>query len=120
MTYYGDYELLREGFMNLVINGLEHDTSGMPLEIMCSQDADRLRVTVRDHGSGLCEKDIPYLFDRFYTPEKTKANHTGIGLNLAKLIFEGHFGSIYVSNHAEGGAVFHVILPRYSLKMGKV
>lgn len=120
MTYYGDYELLREAFMNITINAFEHDKSGKPLQIVCACDGEQLRVTVRDHGPGLSEKDIPNLFDRFYTPETMKATHTGIGLNLAKLIFEGHFGSIYVSNHAEGGAVFHVILPLYSLKVGKV
>lgn len=119
MTYYGDYELLKEAFMNIVINAFEHDKSDKPLQIVCTCDGEQLRISVRDHGVGLSEKDIPNLFDRFYTPEKTKATHTGIGLNLAKLIFEGHFGSIYVSNHAEGGAVFHVILPVYALKVGK-
>lgn len=120
MTYYGDYELLKEAFINIVTNALEHDKSGVPLEIACSCNQDQMRVTVRDHGPGLSEKDIPNLFDRFYMPEKMKATHTGIGLNLARLIIEGHFGSIYVCNHAEGGAVFHIILPMYSLKIGKV
>ena len=69
-----------------------------------------------DHGEGLSEKDIPNLFDRFYMPEKKKENHTGIGLNLSKLIFEAHFGTVYVYNHAEGGAVFNVLLPMYTLK----
>ncbi len=120
MTYYGDYELLKEAFMNIVTNGLEHDKSGEPIQIVCSCDLEQLRVAVRDHGPGLSEKDIPNIFDRFYTPEKMKATHTGIGLNLAKLIFEGHFGAVYVSNHAEGGAVFHVMLPLYSLKVEKL
>ena len=74
-------------------------------------------MTIKDHGPGLGDKDIPNLFDRFYLPEHVKTTHTGIGLNLAKLIFEGHFGTVYAYNHAEGGAVFHVILPLYSLKI---
>lgn len=115
--YYGDYELLREAFMNIVKNALEHDKSGKAVEIICSCNQDQMKVIIRDHGSGLSEKDIPNLFDRFYLPEKVKSTHTGIGLNLAKLIFEGHFGNVYVYNHAEGGAVFNVTLPMYSLKM---
>lgn len=115
--YYGDYELLKEAFMNILNNALEHDKSGKPLEIRCGWNSEQVKVSFRDHGPGLCEKDIPNLFDRFYLPEEAKATHTGIGLNLAKLIFEGHFGTIYVYNHAEGGAVFNVVLPRYSLKV---
>ncbi len=115
--YYGDYELLREAFMNIIKNALEHDKSGEKIEIACSCNVDQMKISVRDHGSGLSEKDIPNLFDRFYLPENVKSTHTGIGLNLAKLIFEGHFGSIYVYNHAEGGAVFNVILPMYPLKI---
>lgn len=119
MLYHGDYEWLGEALKNIVKNGLEHDKSGIPLEIICVRDEEQIRITVRDHGPGLNQKDIPNLFDRFYIPEEVKANHTGIGLNLAKLIVEGHFGMIYVQNHAEGGAVFNIILPLYSLKMGK-
>ena len=66
-----------------------------------------------DRISLFCEQNN--IFDRFYLPEDVKSNHTGIGLNLAKLIVEGHHGSVYVYNHAEGGAVFQVILPIYEL-----
>lgn len=120
MEYYGDYDLLKEAFANIVNNALEHDKSSQPLEITCKCNQEHMKVSIRDHGSGLSEKDIPNLFDRFYLPETVKSTHTGIGLNLAKLIFEGHFGDVYVYNHAEGGAVFNVILPMYSLKIGKV
>ena len=115
--YYGDYDWLKEAFMNIVNNALEHDKSGKALEITCKYSEEQVKVTIKDHGPGLGDKDIPNLFDRFYLPEHVKTTHTGIGLNLAKLIFEGHFGTVYAYNHAEGGAVFHVILPLYSLKI---
>ena len=118
MVYYGDYEWLKEAFLNIVKNGLEHDTSDKPLEIICLKNEDGFKISIRDHGEGLSERDIPNLFDRFYMPEKKKENHTGIGLNLSKLIFEGHFGTVYVYNHVEGGAVFNVLLPMYTLKPG--
>lgn len=118
--YYGDYEWLKEAFVNIINNALESDQSGNPVEICCQRTQDHLKISVRDHGPGLNEKDIPNVFDRFYFPEQTKVNHTGIGLNLAKLIVEGHYGDICVYNHLEGGAVFHVILPLYALKEGKV
>lgn len=119
LMYYGDYEWLGEALKNIIKNGLEHDTSGLLMEVSCIKTQEQIKITIRDHGKGVSPKDIPNLFDRFYIPEEVKSNHTGIGLNLAKLVIEGHFGSIYVYNHAEGGAVFNIILPLYSLKMGK-
>ena len=117
--FFGDYQWLREGFINIISNALEHDKSGKNLIIECKNDSDNIRISIRDYGSGISEKDIPNIFDRFYMPEEMKANHTGIGLNLAKLIFEGHMGSVYVYNHIDGGAVFNIVLPLYSLKAGK-
>uniref|UniRef100_UPI00405725AF ATP-binding protein n=1 Tax=Agathobacter sp. TaxID=2021311 RepID=UPI00405725AF len=68
-----------------------------------------------DYGKGLHEVDIPNIFDRFYQPKETKANHNGIGLNLSKLIREAHQGNVYVYNHANGSAVFRLNLPVYEL-----
>ena len=119
IEYYGDYQWIKEGLINIISNALEHDKTGIPLQLKCENDNDYIRISIRDHGSGINKKDIPNIFDRFYVPEETKANHIGIGLNLAKLIFQGHRGDTYVYNHTEGGAVFNIILPRYALKPGK-
>lgn len=117
MEYYGDKKWLKEAFSNILCNAMEADMEGKPIEIQCSQNEDYMKISIRDHGPGLSEKDIPNIFDRFYLPENVKENHTGIGLNLAKLVIEGHMGSVYVYNHLEGGAIFQVILPVYdSLK----
>lgn len=118
IEFYGDEKWLKEALLNILTNALEADSSKGTVGLSCTKSADYIKLSVRDHGPGLSEKDIPNIFDRFYLPEHVKQNHTGIGLNLAKLIVEGHQGSIYVYNHAEGGAVFQIILPIYeSLKM---
>ena len=119
IEYFGDYEWLKEALINIMKNGLEHNKCNRPLEVTCSSNEDGIRISVRDYGDGISEQDIPNLFDRFYTPEAVKENHTGIGLNLSKLIVEGHFGVLHVSNHVEGGAIFHIRLPLYQLKTGK-
>lgn len=114
--YYGDDEWLKEAFSNLLKNCLEHDKSGDKIMVSLSYTAEGIKIVIRDHGEGISEKDLPHIFDRFYIPETAKSSHTGIGMNLAKLIIEKHFGSIKVMNHEEGGAVFVVILPVYALK----
>lgn len=118
--YYGDYEWLKEAFSNIFTNCTQHDKSGIPLEVTCRKFAEYYMIRIRDHGPGFCEEDIPNLFSRFYTPKNQKQGHVGIGLNLARLIVEGHNGTIHAANHEEGGAVFEILLPIYLLKEEKL
>lgn len=115
-VFYGDYEWLKEAFLNILMNCLEHDRSGERILFHCRREQEYFVVTIRDHGVGFREAEIPNLFDRFYLPENAKASHVGIGLNLSKLIIEGHFGTIAAGNHEDGGAVFEILLPVYKLK----
>lgn len=115
-VFYGDYEWLKEAFLNILMNCLEHDRSGERILFRCRREQEYFVVVIRDHGNGFREAEIPNLFDRFYLPENAKASHVGIGLNLTKLIIEGHFGTIVAKNHEDGGAVFDILLPVYQLK----
>ena len=118
--YYGDYEWLKEAFSNILKNCLEHDASSQPILVTLSETAEGIKITIRDHGPGIAPEDLPYIFDRFYIPKYQKKSHSGIGLNLAKLIIEKHFGVFHASNHEDGGAVFSVVLPVYVLKNEKL
>lgn len=113
--YYGDYEWLKEACSNILKNCLEHDASGEKITASLTRSREGVKIVIRDHGTGISEKDLPHIFDRFYLPEKTGASHVGIGLNLAKLVIEQHFGSVTARNAEGGGAEFTVILPAYSI-----
>ena len=113
LAYYGDEKWLQEAFSNILCNALEIEKSKDVVEVFCSRSEDYIKISIRDYGPGLSKRDIPNIFDRFYLPEQVKESHIGIGLNLAKLVIEGHKGSVYVYNHAEGGAIFQVLLPVY-------
>ncbi len=115
-VYYGDYEWLKEAFLNIIKNCMEHDTGSEKIRVWFSKTAEGNKITIRDHGAGILEQDLPFIFDRFYLPEREKKSHSGIGLNLARLIIERHFGTIKAGNHEEGGAVFTIILPVFALK----
>ena len=113
--YYGDYEWLKEAFSNILKNCLEHDPGGEKIIVSLTRSREGVKIVIRDHGTGISEKDLPYIFDRFYLPEKTGTLHVGIGLNLARLVVEQHFGSVTARNAEGGGAEFTVILPAYSI-----
>ena len=113
--YYGDYEWLKEAFSNILKNCLEHAASGEKVTASLTQSREGIKIVIRDHGPGISEKDLPHIFDRFYLPEKTGTSHVGIGLNLARLVIEQHFGTVAARNAEGGGAEFTVILPAYSI-----
>ena len=60
-------------------------------------------VEVRDHGPGIAESDLPYVFDRFYrAPSARGLPGSGLGLAIVRRVAETHGGSV-VAERAEGG-----------------
>ncbi len=68
-------------------------------------------VTVRDHGPGLVEADLPHLFDRFYRSVQMRGMPgSGLGLAIVKSVAETHGGSVFARNADGGGAEFGIKL----------
>jgi two-component system sensor histidine kinase MprB len=60
-------------------------------------------VTVRDHGPGIAEEDLPYVFDRFYRAASARGlPGSGLGLAIVKQVAEAHGGQV-LAERAEGG-----------------
>jgi two-component system sensor histidine kinase MprB len=63
----------------------------------------RGRVTVRDHGPGIADEDLPYVFDRFYRARAARGlPGSGLGLAIVKQVAESHGGEV-LAEQAEGG-----------------
>lgn len=68
-------------------------------------------VTVRDHGPGLVEADLPHLFDRFYRSVQMRGMPgSGLGLAIVKSVAEAHHGTVFARNAEGGGAEFGIRL----------
>jgi two-component system sensor histidine kinase MprB len=68
-------------------------------------------VTVRDHGPGIAEEDLPRVFDRFYRADS--ARHlpgSGLGLSIVRQVARAHGGEVTAANASDGGAVFRLRL----------
>jgi two-component system sensor histidine kinase MprB len=60
-------------------------------------------MTVRDHGPGIDEEDLPYVFDRFYRASSARGlPGSGLGLAIVRQVAEAHGGQV-VAERADGG-----------------
>jgi two-component system sensor histidine kinase MprB len=93
---------------NLLDNAARHSPPEGVVEITVDDNG----VRVRDHGSGVQEEDLPYVFDRFYRGASSRGRQgSGLGLAIVRQVAEQHKGSVAVENAPDGGAVFTMHLP---------
>ncbi|MDB6175616.1 MAG: Multi-sensor signal transduction histidine kinase [Chthoniobacteraceae bacterium] len=78
------------------------------IDIETESRSGNVRISVRDHGCGIPPERLAEVFAPFYT---TKAHGLGMGLCICRRIVENHGGRIETCNHAEGGAIFSILLP---------
>ena len=65
-------------------------------------------VRVRDHGTGVDQEDLPYVFDRFFRGANSRHRQgSGLGLAIVRQVAEQHGGSVEAANAPDGGAVVH-------------
>lgn len=97
-----------EALGNILKNSIEHSCEGGIVEINYTKNKVYSRIVIRDNGSGICEKDLPHIFERFYKGENSSKDSVGIGLALAKSIIEKDNGSISVKSSSKIGTVFSI------------
>jgi two-component system, OmpR family, sensor histidine kinase MprB len=72
-------------------------------------------VTVRDHGPGISEEDLPHVFDRFYRAANARnLPGSGLGLAIVRQVATTHGGEATAENAPDGGAIFRLKLPASS------
>ena len=99
---------LERAINNLLDNAARHSLPGGTIEVTVDGEG----VTVRDHGPGVPEEDLPYVFDRFFRGTTSRgAQGSGLGLAIVRQVTAQHGGTATVSNAPDGGAVFTLHLP---------
>ena len=69
-------------------------------------------VRVRDHGPGIAEDDLPFVFDRFYrAPAARGLPGSGLGLAIVRQVVESHGGAVHAEQPDGAGALFVMQLP---------
>ncbi len=101
-TLFCDEFWMTEALINLVKNSIEHTPENGQININCIQNPLYTEILIEDTGTGFSEKDLPYIFERFYRGENANPNSIGIGLALAKQIIHANYGEIKAGNYQQG------------------
>ncbi|OOM78037.1 HAMP domain-containing sensor histidine kinase [Clostridium sp. BL-8] len=111
-TVLGDYDKLKQVFINLISNGIKFTNSSGTVWINISSNADSVIIEIKDNGIGIKKEDLPYVFERMYRGDKSrhKIEGSGIGLTLVKKILTLHSATIDVESRENKGTTFTVCI----------
>ena len=99
------------------------DSSSIVFQVLPSRTGGAV-LTVTDHGYGIPQEDLPYIWERFYKVDKSHSRHipgTGLGLAIAKEIIRIHKAKVQVQSEVGKGTTFMITFPPAKVKsqMGK-
>lgn len=99
---------------NLISNSLRFTPENGSITVAAQEEENRLEVSVSDTGIGIEKEDLPFVFERFYRVDKSRARSgggAGLGLTIAKYLVEAHGGSIKAESEYSKGAKFTLTIP---------
>jgi signal transduction histidine kinase/DNA-binding response OmpR family regulator len=99
---------------NLIYNAIKFNRAGGWVRVTAHPTETFVVIQVADSGIGIPEKELPFIFDRFYqsaSAEKLTSQGIGIGLSLVREFTELHGGNVAVSSQLNEGSCFTVHLP---------
>ncbi len=109
-----DRDLVDLAIMNLLENAVRYSNAPITINVSIEIKEGKALVQVRDQGIGICEEDLPRIFQRFYAVDKArsrKSGGAGLGLSIVKSIAEIHAGSVGVVSEPGKGSQFTLALP---------
>ena len=99
---------------NLLTNAAKYTPFGGAITLVCLIERPRLRIEVRDNGTGIAPEHLDKIFSPFHQlhPDADRTSGIGVGLFLTRQIVEMHEGTIHADSEGEGlGSTFTILLP---------
>lgn len=113
----GDPEQLRRVVNNIIGNSVKYRNKQQTLiQVRIKDVGDFIQVELEDNGRGIAQKDLPYIFDRFYRADSSRNSSTGgsgIGLSIVRKIVEDHGGKIWAASKEGEGTVMYFVIRKY-------
>ena len=114
----GDYDGLMQVLGNLLSNAVKFSPRGGQVEASVTRHEGCLRIAFKDNGCGIPEHARDTIFDKFTqvdSSDQRQKGGSGLGLNITKMIVEGHEGHIDFTSEVDKGTTLYVDLPELSL-----
>ncbi len=113
----GDVNQLQQCFINLIFNAIEAMAQGGRLDLISEIDSKKkkIRIELKDTGSGISDENINHIFDPFFTT-KGEGKGTGLGLSIVYGIIKNHRGDIKVKSTMGKGTSFILFFPISSVQ----
>jgi len=98
---------------NVVTNAIQHSPGAGTVRVEMSAAGGAALVRVRDSGPGIADEDLPYVFERFYRADRSRARipGSGIGLTVARELVVANGGSLEVESTGARGTTMLLTLP---------
>ena len=109
-----DKDGLEQVVLNIISNAIKYTPNGGEIQVIASNQEDKVIISVKDNGMGIPEEDLGRIFERFYRVDKARSREfggTGLGLSIAKQIIEDHNGQIIINSENNIGTEVILILP---------
>lgn len=114
VTVNADKDLIYRVIYNLVDNAVKFTNENGKIDFSLLVDSKRMTFEIKNTGRGIPQKDLPFVFERFYKVDKSRSankNSTGLGLYMVKTIISKHNGTVTVNGKEGEFASFTVKLP---------
>lgn len=119
-TIYGNPELLRRAFENIIHNAIKYSNPGNQVNVTGKEENNSLLLRVKDHGIGIKKKELPKIYNIFFRGENARPEHKkegmGLGLSLVKRIIDAHGGTIKVNSKLNKGTKVDLRFPAIQKK----
>jgi signal transduction histidine kinase len=112
---HADINRLTQILINLLSNAMQHTSreNGV-IAFKINRSGEQIQFSVADNGPGIPERDLPYIFDRFYRTDEARSRReggSGLGLAIARSYVRAHGGTIWVQSEEGKGSEFYFTLP---------
>lgn len=112
-----DPEQIRRVINNIIGNSAKYmNKKNGFINIRIKDVGDFIQVEIEDNGRGIPQKDLPYIFDRFYRGDISRNSATGgsgIGLSIVRKIIEDHGGKIWATSKEGTGTIMYFVIRKY-------
>jgi signal transduction histidine kinase len=104
-TIDADPHRLSQVLSNLLGNAIKFTPKGGTVTLCARQRDGALSVTITDTGPGIAPEDLAHIFDRYWRPQRSEGEGTGLGLYIARGIVEAHGGRVWAESSPQGATL---------------